>query len=137
VSRFLSNRSPRGSKFFSFIFSYCFQETNYFLFSFADELRIFSNGERRSARNRRRWRDRRVEEEEEDEEDDEEKDEASRLLCSFSSAQNILLGFLDPQIYFFTRFFSHPLKKHHKIKFQINYLITFLNLIIVTSQNAI
>jgi hypothetical protein len=73
----------------------------------ADKLRNFSNGERRSARNRRRWRYRR---EEEDEEEDEEKDEASRFLCSFSSAQNILLGFLDPQIYFFHKIFSHPLK---------------------------
>jgi hypothetical protein len=43
-----------------------------------------------------------------------------------------LLGFLDPQIYFFHKIFSHPLKKHHKIKFLINYLITFLNLILVS-----
>jgi hypothetical protein len=114
----LEQSQPWGKQvLFSFIFSCCFQETNnFFLCFFADELRTFSNGVRRSAmRNRRRWRDRREEEEDDEEEDEEEEDEASRLRCSFSSAQNILLEFLDPQIYFFHKIFSHPLKKQHKL----------------------
>jgi hypothetical protein len=113
VSRFLSNRSPGGSKFFLFFSLVASKKRTIFFCFSADELRSFSNGKRRSARNRRRWRDRR--EEEEEEEGDEEKDEASRLRCSFSSAQNILLEFLDPQIYFFHKIFSHPLKKQHKL----------------------
>ncbi len=64
-----------------------------------------------------RWETEGDGETEEDEEEDEEEgeDEASRLRCSFSSAQNILLEFLDPQIYFFHKIFSHPLKIHHKL----------------------
>ncbi len=60
-----------------------------------------------------RWETEGDGETEEDEEEGE--DEASRLRCSFSSAQNILLEFLDPQIYFFHKIFSHPLKIHHKL----------------------